>query len=83
LGVLPVTGWGGKPLRGRPGVRHDRRRTIDGDVRQALEVLQSIRVLQRWLVARRLGADGLYLTTTSLTLTTGQDEVATTTIPMP
>jgi hypothetical protein len=56
---------------------------IDGDVRQALEVLQSIRMLQRWLLARPLCADGLYLTTTSLTLTVGQNEVATTTIPIP
>ena len=56
---------------------------IDGDVRQALEVLQAIRVLQRWLLARPLGADGLYLTPASLTLTMGQDAVATTTIPTP
>ena len=56
---------------------------IDRDVRQALEVLHSIRVLQRWLLARPLGADGLFLTAASLTLTTGQDEVVTTTIPIP
>jgi hypothetical protein len=56
---------------------------MDGDVRQALEVLQAIRVLQRWLVARPLGADGLRLTATSLTLSTGQDEVATMSIPIP
>ena len=56
---------------------------IDGDVRQALEVLHAIRVLQRWLLARPLGADGLCLTATSLTLSTGQDEVATLTIPIP
>jgi hypothetical protein len=55
----------------------------DGDVRQALEVLQAIRVLQRWLLARPLGADGLSLTVTSLTLSTGQDEVASMTIPDP
>ena len=56
---------------------------IDGDVRQALEVLQAIRVLQRWLLVRPLGADGLYLTATSLTLIAGQDEVVTATIPVP
>jgi len=56
---------------------------IDGDVRQALEVLRAIRVLQRWLLARPLGADGLYLTGASLTLTAGQDEVVTTSIPIP
>ena len=56
---------------------------IDGDVRQALDVLQAIRVLQRWLVDRPLGADGLRLTATSLTLSTGQDEVASMTIPSP
>jgi hypothetical protein len=56
--------------------------SIEGDVRQAFEVLQAIRVLQRWLVARPLGADGLCLTATSLTLSTGQDRVATVTIPI-
>jgi hypothetical protein len=56
---------------------------IEGDVRQALEVLQAIRVLQRWLLARPLGADALCLTATSLTLATGQDRVATMTIPIP
>jgi hypothetical protein len=56
---------------------------IDGEVRQALEVLHAIRVLQRWLLARPLGADGLYLTPASLTLTVGQDEVVTTSIPTP
>jgi len=40
-------------------------------------------VLQRWLLARPLGADGLYLTAASLTLTTGEDEVASMTIPRP
>ena len=55
----------------------------DGDVRQALEVLQAIRVLQRWLLTRPLGADGLRLTATSLTLSTGEDEVATMAIPLP
>jgi len=55
----------------------------DGDVRQALEILQAIRVLQRWLLARPLGADGLRLTVTSLTLSQGQDRVTTMAIPIP
>lgn len=55
----------------------------DGDVRQCLEVLQAIRVLQRWLLARPLGADGLCLTATSLTLSTGRDHVVSMTIPRP
>jgi hypothetical protein len=56
---------------------------IDGDVKQALEVLQAIRVLQRWLLAQPLGADGLRLTVSTLTLSAGQDEVAAMTIPVP
>ena len=56
---------------------------IDGDIRQALEVLQAIRVLQRWLLTRPLGADGLRLTVTSLTLSVGKDEVASMAIPSP
>ncbi len=56
---------------------------MDGDVRQALEVLQAIRVLQRWLLGRPLGADELRLTVTSLTFTMGQVPVATMTIPTP
>lgn len=56
---------------------------IDRDVRQAFEVLHAIRVLQRWLLAQPLGADGLYLTAASLTLMAGQDEVVTTMIPIP
>jgi hypothetical protein len=59
------------------------RALIDGDVRQSLEVLHAIRVLQRWLLARPLGADGLRLTPTSLTLSAGEDEVASMTIPRP
>ena len=55
----------------------------DGDVRQALEVLQAVRVLQRWLLARPLGADTLRLTMTSLTLSNGQDQVISLTIPTP
>ena len=56
---------------------------MDHDVRQCLEVLQAIRVLQRWLLARPLGADGLRLTVTSLTLSVGKDEVASMAIPSP
>ena len=56
---------------------------IDGDIRQALEVLQAIRVLQRWLLTRPLGADGLRLTVTSLTLSVGEDEVASMATPSP
>ena len=52
-------------------------------VREALEVLHAIRVLQRWPLAQPLGADGPYLTAASLTLLAGQDEVVTTTIPIP
>jgi hypothetical protein len=62
-------------------VAHDA--PIDGDVRHALEVLQAIRSLQRWLLVRPLGADGLCLTLTSLTLSKGQDEVVRMTIPRP
>jgi hypothetical protein len=39
-------------------------------------------VLQRWLLARPLGADALCLTATSLTLSMGQDKVAIMTIPI-
>lgn len=56
---------------------------IDGDVRQALETLQAIRVLQRWLVATPLGADTLRLTLTTLTLSNGQGQVISLTIPTP
>jgi hypothetical protein len=59
------------------------RTPIDGDVREALELLQAIRVLQRWLLARPLGADTLRLTMTSLTLSDGQDQVISLTIPVP
>jgi hypothetical protein len=59
------------------------RALLDGDVRQCLEVLVAIRVLQRWLLARPLGADGLCLTATSLTLSTGEQEVVSMTIPLP
>jgi hypothetical protein len=59
------------------------RALLDGDVRQCLEVLVAIRVLQRWLLARPLDADGLRLTATSLTLTAGEDDVASMTIPRP
>jgi hypothetical protein len=56
---------------------------VDGDLRQCLEVLQAIRVLQRWLLGRPLSADGLCLTATCLTLHTGSDVVASMTIPSP
>jgi hypothetical protein len=56
---------------------------VDGDLRQSLEVLRAIRVLQRWLLTRPLGADGLCLTATCLTLGTGADVVASMTIPSP
>jgi hypothetical protein len=56
---------------------------VDGDLRQSLEVLQAIRGLQRWLLARPLGADGLCLTATCLTLTAGRDVVMSLTIPSP
>ena len=51
------------------------------DVGEALHVLQAIRILQRWVTAHPLGADALYLTSTSLTLTDGEHVVAT--IPIP
>ena len=51
------------------------------DMGEALHVLQAIRILQRWVAARPLGADALYLTSTSLTLTDGDHVVAT--IPIP
>jgi len=51
------------------------------DVAEALHVLQAIRILQRWVTAHPLGADALYLTSTSLTLTDGERVVAT--IPIP
>lgn len=53
----------------------------DDDAREALRLLEAIRVLQRWLLDRPLGADALHLTTTNLTLTEGQ--VIVTTIPLP
>jgi hypothetical protein len=51
------------------------------DVAEALQVLQAIRILQRWVTARPLGANALYLTSTSLTLMDGDHVVAT--IPIP
>jgi hypothetical protein len=51
------------------------------DVGEALHVLQAIRNLQRWVSARPLGADALYLTSTNLTLIDGEHVVAT--IPIP
>jgi hypothetical protein len=54
---------------------------MDDDAREALRVLQAIRVLQRWLLDRPLGADSLHLTATTLTLSDGQDTVATIALP--
>jgi hypothetical protein len=56
-------------------------RSAGHDVAEALQVLQAIRILQRWVTARPMGADALYLTSTSLTLTHGEHVVAT--IPIP
>ena len=55
----------------------------DGDVRRALELLQAVRVLQRWLLDQPLGADTLCLTMTTLTLSAGEDEVISLPIPVP
>ncbi len=55
----------------------------EGDVRRALELLQAVRVLQRWLLDRPLGADTLRLTTTTLALTDGEDEVISLPTPAP
>jgi hypothetical protein len=55
----------------------------DGDVRRALELLQAVRVLQRWLLDQPLGADTLLLTTTTLTLRAGEDQVISLPIPIP
>jgi hypothetical protein len=52
------------------------------DVGEALQVLQAIRILQRWVSARPLDADALHLTSTSLTLTDGENVVATIPIPV-
>jgi hypothetical protein len=52
------------------------------DVAEALQVLQAIRILQRWVTARPLGADALFLTSTSLTLTYDEHVVATIPIPV-
>jgi hypothetical protein len=68
----PGTGGGGQWVD-EPAAGHD--------VAEALQVLQAIRILQRWVTARPLGADALYLTSTSLTLTDGEHVVAT--IPIP
>ena len=65
--------WGGGQWLDEPAA--------GGDVGEALRVLQAIRVLQRWVAARPLDADALYLTSTSLTLTHGEQVVAT--IPIP
>jgi hypothetical protein len=46
------------------------------DVGEALQVLQAIRVLQRWVDQRPLGADTLYLTATSLALIEGEQVVS-------
>jgi len=56
---------------------------MDDDAREALHVLQAIRVLQRWLLDGPLGADSLHLTATTLTLSDGQDTVATIALPSP
>jgi hypothetical protein len=75
------------PSRQRDGPRTGGRdqwvdeRSAGHDVAEALQVLQAIRILQRWVTARPLGADALYLTSTSLTLTDGEHVVAT--IPIP
>lgn len=55
----------------------------DAELRQALELLQAIRVLQRWLLARPLGADTLCLTATSLRLSRGQDQAMGSSLPNP
>jgi hypothetical protein len=52
------------------------------DVAEALQVLQAIRILRRWVTAHPMGADALYLTSTSLTLTDGEHVVATIPIPV-
>jgi hypothetical protein len=66
--------WDTGPWVHAPDTRHD--------VGEALQLLQAIRILQRWVTARPLGADTLYLTSTSLTLTDGEHLVATIPIPL-
>jgi len=53
------------------------KRTLDDpDIREALQVLEAIQTLQRWLVHQPMGADGLYLSPRSRALVQGQDVVA-------
>jgi hypothetical protein len=67
--------WGGGQGVNEPATSHQ--------VAEALQVLQAIRILQRWVTARPLGADALYLTSTSLTFRDGEHVVATIPIPVP
>ena len=58
-----------------------KRTPSDHDTRDALQVLEAIQTLQRWLVEQPMGADGLYLSANSLVLVQGQDVVASVALP--
>jgi hypothetical protein len=66
--------WAGGQWVNEPAAGHD--------VAEALQVLQAIRILRRWVTAHPLGADALHLTSTSLTLTDGEHVVAMIPIPV-
>jgi hypothetical protein len=58
------------------------KRTLnDHDTRDALQVLEAIQALQRWLVEQPMGADGIYLSASSVVLFQGQDVVANVALP--
>jgi hypothetical protein len=53
-----------------------KRTASDQDIQEALQVLEAIQALQRWLLEQPMGADALYLSPTNLVLVHGQAVVA-------